>query len=194
MGMSIANNTAELQSLLAQVMALPNENEHLEDLNAANGVSMTSMPNAINETQVMADDQALLINELSQTLTGRAISGNVSSYDLEIHVVLNLSSTENNFEASIVSGNIEDVWNKIYSGSGFASVKIYYEDSYAGEIYHGYANAIFVEAVLNARSMPFLFIGFCSSTGVESAAHVTKMMFNMDGTLDNHVAGNVWGD
>ena len=172
MGMSIVNNTAELQNLLAQVMALPNENEHLEDLNAANGVSMTSMQNAINETQVMADDQALLINELSQTLTGRAIGGNVSSYDLEISAVWSSSIRFEDGEFSIISGDAGEVWSRVFYEKQPVSVRVCYEYDYSGETLHSYSDACHVAAILTNASVGLLEI---------------NSIMNNAGLLEHHV-------
>ena len=72
---NLKNNTASLQALISIAGRLPMENEHLDDLNEANGgTAAVTMKTAVANTVTLASDQDALIEQLTQALSESPIA------------------------------------------------------------------------------------------------------------------------
>lgn len=72
---NLKNNIASLQTLISIAGRLPMENEHLDELNEANGgTAAVTMKTAVANTVTLASDQDELIEQLTQALSESPIA------------------------------------------------------------------------------------------------------------------------
>lgn len=89
---NLKNNIASLQALISIAGSLPMENEHLDELNAANGgTNATAIGAAVDNTKAHASSQEAMIAHIVEALEGKMVEGSGPEYPYVIQATPTIS-------------------------------------------------------------------------------------------------------